>query len=450
MAFHQEKAMMRRAWNTGHGTVAGAVVALAVVAAVVAAALAETGRSVLIVLDASGSMNQPMPEGRTRLEAAKAAIGDVLDALPADARLGLRVYGHQSSPNRKDCEDSELVAGFAPIGEAKVAIIAKLAEIRARGYTPIMRSLQLAAQDIGGEPSSERTVVLVSDGHETCKSDPCAAAKALAAADAKLVIHTIGLGVNDAARRQLQCIASVARGASFDTRSQAELAATFVKAAATKKSEVVVKVVAAKTGILALPSFKRGGAALFDAETGKAMDFVGGPWPTRELPVGIYNVKLANGIWTGIQVKPGETTVLQPALLRIENGSSDNMQLLDPETNEELGYFNMLTTPEVALVPGHLVPRVGKFSWPAIEAMPGRTTVLRLAMLRVNDPSHAVTLQFYVVSPLGGGPEEAFQADKRVNLPPGRYLLWNISTPSVRTEIEVADGQTLEVRIQRR
>jgi hypothetical protein len=314
------------------------------------------------------------------------------------------------------------VAAFAPVGESKQGLIAKMAAIRARGYTPITRSLQLAAQDIGGEPASDRTVVLVSDGHETCKADPCAAAKALAAADAKLVIHTIGLGVDDTPRQQLQCIASVARGAYFDARSRAELSATFAKAAATKKSEVVVKVVAAKTGFLALPSLKRGGVALSHAETGKAMDFVGGPWPKRELPVGIYNVKLANGLWTGVQVQPGETTVLQPALLRIENGSSDNMDLRDPETGEQLGYFNMLTTPEVALVPGHVVPRVGKFRWPAIEA---------------------------IATPLEGGPEEPFQADKRVNLPPGKYLLWNMSTPSQRTEIEVVDGQTLEVRIER-
>jgi len=55
-------------------------------------------------------------------------------------------------------------------------------------------------------------VVLVSDGRETCRADPCVAAKALAAADVKLVVHTIGLGVDAAARSQLQCIASVVRG----------------------------------------------------------------------------------------------------------------------------------------------------------------------------------------------------------------------------------------------
>ena len=71
-------------------------------------------------------------------------------------------------------------------------------------------------------------------------------------------------------------------------------------------------------------------------------------------------------------------------------------------------------------------------------------------MLRLNDATHAGKLQFYVVIPLGGGPEGAFKADKRVNLPPGKYLLWNMSTPSERTEIEVGDGQTLEVNIERR
>jgi Ca-activated chloride channel homolog len=124
--------MMRATRSACRATVARAAVALAVVATVSPAALAETGRSVLVVLDASGSMNQPMPEGRTRLEAAKAAVGDFLGTLPPDVRVALRVYGHRSSPDRKNCEDSELVAGFASVGEAKVAIIAKVAEIRER------------------------------------------------------------------------------------------------------------------------------------------------------------------------------------------------------------------------------------------------------------------------------------------------------------------------------
>jgi len=100
-------------------------------------ALAEAGRSVLVVLDASGSMNARLPEGQTRLEAAKAAVGDLVGSLAPDTRLALRVYGHQVDPDQKNCQDSELVAGFAPVSEGKAALLDKAAGLKARGYTPI-------------------------------------------------------------------------------------------------------------------------------------------------------------------------------------------------------------------------------------------------------------------------------------------------------------------------
>lgn len=40
------------------------------------------------------------------------------------------------------------------------------------------------------------TLVLVSDGKETCQGDPCVVAQNLADANVDLVIHTVGLGVN--------------------------------------------------------------------------------------------------------------------------------------------------------------------------------------------------------------------------------------------------------------
>jgi hypothetical protein len=435
------------------GRCQAATTILALVGSIAAApAAAETGHSVLIVFDASGSMNARLPEGRSRLEAAKAAVGDFVATLAPDIRLALRAYGHQSNPDKKNCQDSELVAGFAPAAEGKRTLLDKVAGLQARGYTPITLSLKLAAEDIAKEPTAERTVVLVSDGRETCAADPCVAAKALAAADAKLVIHTIGLGVDAAARGQLQCIANMARGTYFDARSQAELAATISKAAITKKSEVVVKVVA-KTGTLSAPRIKQGGLPLTQAETGKNMDFIGGMWPKRELPVGIYNVKLTNGMWTGIEIKAGETTVLEPAFLRVDIASQDqvteNVYLLDPETSEELGFFNLVTTPEVALVPSRIVPKINDFAWPAIDVVPSQTTILKPGVIKVNDPLSVKKLLVYEVSNSTGGPQHSFRPGRPVYLPAGKYLLWNSDTPSDKTELELVDGQTLEIKIAR-
>jgi len=426
-----------------------ACIALAVLGtgAVVAPALAETGRSVLVVLDASGSMNAQLPEGGTRLEAAKAAVGDVVGSLASDTRLALRVYGHQSTPDKKNCEDSELVAGFAPLSQGKAALLDKVAGLKARGYTPITLSLRLAAQDIAKEPSAERTVVLVSDGRETCRADPCVAARALAAADVKLVVHTIGLGVDAAARGQLQCIASMARGAYFDAASRADLAAVLGKAVVTQKTVVVTAPRAAPTGILLAPRMKDI-AQINEADTGKLLaKVIGGPFPEHELPVGIYSVTLINGLWSGIEIKAGEKTLLDPAVLRVVGASSNNVELLDPETGEQVGFFHPLPAPEVSLLPGLFVPRIGKFDWPVLDLKPGQTTVLTLSGIQVNDPSPSH--QFYYVMPVGGGPEELVVSNNLLTLPPGKYLFWHSDRSSEKTTIEVAEGQTVEVNIKR-
>ena len=178
--------------------------ALVAIALPLQSAVAETGRSIVLILDASGSMNANLPEGTTRIEAAKAAVANLVGKLTDDTRLAFRAYGHRSPPQRKDCKDSELIVGFNTVANNRATILAKADTIKAQGYTPINLSLQLAAQDLASEASAERVVLLVSDGKETCEGDPCATAKALADADAKLVVHTVGFGVDTVTRQQLQ------------------------------------------------------------------------------------------------------------------------------------------------------------------------------------------------------------------------------------------------------
>jgi Ca-activated chloride channel family protein len=222
---------------------------LAVIVSIMAAdpVSAWANRSVVLVLDASGSMNAKLPSGQTRVDAAKAAVADLAREMDGETRLSLWAYGHQSPTQRKDCRDTALLVDFAPLAANRGDVAAKARTLEARGYTPITRSLTLAAGGISKEESAERVIVLVSDGQETCEADPCVAAKAIAAADAKLVIHTIGFGVGAASRMQLQCIASVARGRYFDAQDAHGLTtvlgqATVTKMAATNtETKVTVK-----------------------------------------------------------------------------------------------------------------------------------------------------------------------------------------------------------------
>ncbi len=58
-------------------------------------ARAEDPAKVLLVLDVSGSMNEKISSGGTKFAAAKRALKQVADALPAGTEVGLRVYGSE-------------------------------------------------------------------------------------------------------------------------------------------------------------------------------------------------------------------------------------------------------------------------------------------------------------------------------------------------------------------
>src|SRR5829696_4165557 len=164
---------------------------------------------VLLLLDVSGSMNEPIVTGGTKLAAAKRALTQVADALPPGTEVGLRVYGSKiaepKSRNPKACTDTQLVMPPGPL--EKSSMYRAVDSFAAKGETPIAYSMQKSVADLGAE--GKRVLVLISDGEETCAKDPCPAARRLASAGVNLQFNAIGLAVNSKAR----CSASPKRAA---------------------------------------------------------------------------------------------------------------------------------------------------------------------------------------------------------------------------------------------
>lgn len=173
---------------------------------------------VMVVLDSSGSMiARDVGGSGTRMDAAKRAVGSMIDGLPAEAPVGLAIYGagtgSSGSAKAAGCRDVRVVQPVKAVDKA--AIKRAVNATKPSGYTPIGQSLRIAAAQLPAE--GQRSIVLVSDGEDTCAPpQPCDVAKELSKQGVDLHVHAIGFRVDAKARAQLACIAQSTGGTYHD------------------------------------------------------------------------------------------------------------------------------------------------------------------------------------------------------------------------------------------
>lgn len=141
----------------------------------------------MIVFDASGSMGATDYAVKLpRIARVKNAMQTVIPEVAPMRRLGLIVYGEGAYD---DCDSIEL--RLRPTPDAADTLLNAIKKINPRGRTPLTRSVELAAEELDYR-NKPATVVLLTDGEETCGGDPCKTAKALKAQAKDLTIHVIG------------------------------------------------------------------------------------------------------------------------------------------------------------------------------------------------------------------------------------------------------------------
>lgn len=399
--------------------------------------------SVALVLDASGSMNAKLPEGKTRIDAAKSAVGELVGKLPADTRLSLWAYGHQSPTKKHDCRDTQRMVGFDTLSANKENVLAKTRAIKAQGYTPITYVIKLVADDLAKEDAKPRTVILVSDGKETCEGDPCATAKALAEADASLVVHTIGFAVDTAAKYQLQCIARVARGRYFDAGTASELAATLSEAAKPapppqETKQIVVKI--PQPGVLEVKHAAMTGHKVTSAETGQIVASLNSSGPRKNFPAGLYNVTFGKAVWKSVEVKPGETTVLDPGVIEVRNPNITGHKVLDSETGEEIGKISS-SNPRITVLPSTFSVQFGETLWKDIEVKIGEVKILNPGVIEL---AGLKATGARVLGEDGALAGRIVSSWPRLALPAGKYV---VEVSGQRVPVELAEGAKVELKL---
>ena len=160
---------------------------------------------VMFILDSSGSMAGKVGTD-TKIDAAKRVMREIVPAIPAEVAVGLTVYGHRRPG---DCSDIEMIAN--PGQTERQKILEQIDKMKPVGKTPLSRSILQVAAGIRLQ-DAETTIILVSDGIDTCGGDPCKVVAELKKSGLNFVLHTVGLDVEPKAEQQLQCMAKAGDG----------------------------------------------------------------------------------------------------------------------------------------------------------------------------------------------------------------------------------------------
>ncbi|MEO9457420.1 MAG: VWA domain-containing protein [Lentilitoribacter sp.] len=171
---------------------------------------------VMFVLDGSNSMWGQI-DGTAKISIAKEVMTNLIKDLDPDINMGLMAYGHREKDN---CSDIEVMALPGPVDRDR--LIDHVQNITPRGKTPISDALSIASVGVGYF-AGKSSVVLVSDGLETCNADPCAKARSLGLVNPGFDVHVIGFDVTKEESESLQCIADATGGKFFRANNANEL-----------------------------------------------------------------------------------------------------------------------------------------------------------------------------------------------------------------------------------
>lgn len=171
---------------------------------------------ILFILDGSGSMKQKYDK-TSKFETAKQLLFKLIDSVEhknPNVEFAVRVFGLQYPSSMRNCKDSKLLVPFAKNNASK--IFAELGKVTPQGMSPIAWSIQQGASDFPDDAHSLNSIVLITDGEETCGGDPCKTSKDLSAKRISLKPFIIGLNVDSSSYQKFKCI-----GTFFNTNSEA-------------------------------------------------------------------------------------------------------------------------------------------------------------------------------------------------------------------------------------
>jgi Ca-activated chloride channel family protein len=149
-------------------------------------------------------------QSKSRFELAKEILISITDSIyksNKNIEFGLRVLGYQSHKDLNNCMDSKLVVPFGKNNTDRLK--SSLDNITPKGQTPLAYSLLQATKDFPKDSISGHSIIIITDGIETCKGNACEASMKLSEKRISVKPYIVGLGISDSMINFYKCVGQV-------------------------------------------------------------------------------------------------------------------------------------------------------------------------------------------------------------------------------------------------
>jgi len=163
--------------------------------------LASSRHNTMLVIDGSISMGGRI-ERKSKISLVKKTLEATLNLIRSRLQLGVITYGNR----RGDCDDIELIVNLGSIAPKRY--MKTIDKIGAKGRTPIVKAVRMAAEVLKKRKGQFNSIILVTDGFDACNKNLTALGRDLKNENLGLKVYVIALRSSDAEMTSLRQLAA--------------------------------------------------------------------------------------------------------------------------------------------------------------------------------------------------------------------------------------------------
>ncbi|NNE25363.1 MAG: VWA domain-containing protein [Saprospiraceae bacterium] len=202
-----------------------------------------SSQSIVFIYDASGSMWGQI-EGETKSSIAAQVLNLTLKNLDEGQQVGLVAYGHR---READCSDVEVLVKSE--NSDRSAVSSAIAGIKPLGRTPLADAVSKVIDQLKAD-NHKATIILITDGVESCGGDLCAVVRKAKEAGIEFKLHIVGFDLGEVSMDNLKCAAEAGSGKFYEASDADELYGSLQSATSDKVEDPPgnVRIYASKNG----------------------------------------------------------------------------------------------------------------------------------------------------------------------------------------------------------